>query len=179
MTATNHKASRAYIGLGSNVGDRGAHLRAGLTALKKLGCVDAVSSVYETAAVGPVRQADFLNAVAELGTELSPEPLLRELLRIEREQGRDRSVGPAKAPRTLDLDLLALDDLIFESAILTLPHPGLAQRRFVLVPLAEIATEWRHPASGKTAVELLADLERTDEGREQAVTKRFPLPQSS
>lgn len=174
MTKPSHKIFRAYIGLGSNVGDRAAHLRAGLTTLEKLGCINAVSSFYETAAVGPMRQADFLNAVAELRTELSPEPLLCELLRIEREHGRDRSVGPAKGPRTLDLDLLAMDDLIFESAILTLPHPGLAQRRFVLVPLAEIAPRWRHPASGKTAVELLAELERTGAGGEQTVKRISP-----
>lgn len=179
MTNLSYKVSRAYIGMGSNIGDRAGHLRVALTALQQLGRVKAVSSLYETSAVGSVRQADFLNAVAELRTELSPEPLLRELLRIEREHGRDRNVGPAKGPRTLDLDLLALDDSIFKSAMLTVPHPALAQRRFVLVPLTEIAPEWRHPETGKTAANLLAELERTDAGRSQRATKIFPPPQSS
>ena len=133
-------------------------MRSAIAALGQLGTMGAVSSLYETEPVGTISQPDFLNAVIELRTSLSPEQLLAALLRIEQEHGRDRSAGPPKGPRTLDLDLLAYDDLVMDTPSLTLPHPALAERRFVLVPLAEIAQRWRHPGSGKTASQLLAEL---------------------
>jgi 2-amino-4-hydroxy-6-hydroxymethyldihydropteridine diphosphokinase len=158
MSDKSPRLSRAYIGLGSNVGDREEYLREAFVALRRLGEVGAASLLYETAAVGPIPQPDFLNAVAELRTEMLPEELLKELLYIEKEHGRDRSAGLPKGPRTLDLDLLAYDDVVLDTPSLTLPHPALSERLFVLIPLAEIAPEWRHPLNGKTASELLLEL---------------------
>jgi 2-amino-4-hydroxy-6-hydroxymethyldihydropteridine diphosphokinase len=148
----------AYIALGSNLGDREDYLRSAIATLSSLGNVGAVSSFYETEPVGTIPQPDFLNAVAELRTQLQPQDLLAALLRVEQQHGRDRSAAPAKGPRTLDLDLLSYDDLVLESPTLTLPHPAMAERRFVLAPLAEIAPGWRHPIREKTAAQLLDEL---------------------
>ncbi len=163
--------ANAYIALGSNLGDREGHLHEAITALGQLGQVGAVSSFYETEPVGAVAQPDFLNAVAELRTELQPEELLAALLRIEQQHGRDRTTSVPKGPRTLDLDLLTYDGMILEAAALTLPHPALAQRQFVLAPLAEAAPGWRHPVSGKAAAELLAELARQTGTRLPVVRK--------
>ena len=162
----------AYIGLGSNLGERERTLRSAIAGLRQLGTVEAVSSFYETAPVGPVAQPEFLNAVVALRTSLPPQELMHALLRIEQQHGRDRSVSVPKGPRTLDLDLLSYGNLVMDSATLTLPHPALEERRFVLEPLAEIAPEWRHPASGKSAAELLAGLSRDDDNSDQTVRKR-------
>lgn len=159
VAARAHPA-RAYIALGSNIGDREGYLRAAIAALGKVGAVDKVSSFYDTEPVGTVPQANFLNAVVEYRTQLPPQQLLCALLQIEYEQGRDRAASPPKGPRTVDLDLLSYDGLVLETSTLTLPHPALAQRRFVLEPLAEIAPQWRHPGSGKTSKQLLAELMR-------------------
>jgi len=151
-------ATSAYIALGSNLGDREGTLRSAVDALRQLGSVDAISSFYETAPVGLVEQPDFLNAVIALRTALPPQELMAALLRIEQQHGRDRSVSVPKGPRTLDLDLLSYGDVVMETPTLTLPHPSLAERRFVLVPLTEFAPQWRHPVSGKTAAILLSEL---------------------
>lgn len=166
--------SRAYIGLGSNMEDREAHMRSAIVALRQVGSVEKISSFYETEPVGTVSQPDFLNAVVELQTDVPPEDLLVTLLRIERDHGRDRSAIPPKGPRTLDLDLLGYDDMVLETPSLTLPHPALVERRFVLAPLAEITPEWRHPTNGKTASQLLAELSErmAQPGRETAQTVR-------
>lgn len=161
----------AYIALGSNLGDREGYLCSAISALGQLGNLRAVSSLYETAPVGTVPQSDFLNAVAELQTRLQPEELLSALLQIEQQHGRDRSDAPPKGPRTLDLDLLSYGDVVMETASLTLPHPALAERLFVLVPLAEIAPQWRHPIGGKTTMQMLAELDRKYGGSLPAVRK--------
>jgi 2-amino-4-hydroxy-6-hydroxymethyldihydropteridine diphosphokinase len=161
----------AYIGLGSNLpspaGGPEETVRAALRALEKLGTVAAQSSLYRTAPVGIREQPDFINAVARVETEIEPEPLLQKLLAMEREFGRDRRQSVPKGPRTLDLDLLLVyrgaDPVLSASPALTLPHPEIARRRFVLEPLAEIAPEARHPLLGKSMRELLAELSSRDE----------------
>ena len=152
----------AYIALGSNLGDRGQMLSLASDRLGRLGRVVARSSVYETEPVGYRDQPAFLNAVLALKTQLEPLPLLHALLAIERELGRDRSHGVANGPRTVDLDLLLMGDSVVAQEELTLPHPALADRRFVLAPLAEIAPQLRHPQRNQTMAELLALL--PDEG---------------
>ena len=146
----------AYIGLGANLGDRAATLREAVRRLEELGQVSAVSSLYETEPVGYGEQPPFLNAVATLETPLAPEEILAGLLAIERALGRRRSFR--NAPRTIDLDLLLVDDLMRETPELSLPHPRMHERAFVLVPLAEIAPHAVHPLLRSAVSELLAAL---------------------
>jgi 2-amino-4-hydroxy-6-hydroxymethyldihydropteridine diphosphokinase len=129
----------AYLGLGSNVGDREAHLRAAVQMLGARGVeVDAVSSAYETEPVGEVLdQPDFLNAAVRARTGLEPEELLDVCKEIEAERGRDLDAA-RHSPRPLDVDLLLLGDLSLSTGRLTLPHPEVTSRRFVLVPLLEL-----------------------------------------
>jgi 2-amino-4-hydroxy-6-hydroxymethyldihydropteridine diphosphokinase len=136
-----------YVGLGSNVGDREAHLRAGLVAMARGGVVPvAVSSVWETEPVNGAGPALFLNMVARVATELSPEDVLAVLLAAERARGRERR--RANAPRELDLDLLTLGDLARDTPELKLPHPRLLSRRFVLAPLAELEPDFAGALAG-------------------------------
>lgn len=135
-----------YLGLGSNLGDRKAHLRAAVELLEEQGIVvEAVSSAYETEPVGEIlEQPDFLNAAVRISTELEPERLLDVCKAIEVERGRMFG-GPRHGPRPLDLDLLLLGRLELESERLTLPHPQVTARRFVLAPLLELDPELALP----------------------------------
>jgi 2-amino-4-hydroxy-6-hydroxymethyldihydropteridine diphosphokinase len=161
----------AYIALGSNLGDREKILTTATDRLGRLGRVVARSSLYETEPVGYRDQPAFLNAVLGLETKLEPLPLLHALLSIERELGRDRSQGVHNGPRTLDLDLLLVGDAIVAGKELTLPHPALSQRRFVLAPLAEIAPQLRHPQLKQTMADLLAYLPIEGENRVSSVRR--------
>lgn len=140
----------AYIGLGSNLEDPPAQLRRAQRALAGLPGIDALrsSSFYRTPPMGPPDQPDYVNAVAECRTGLEPEALLDALQAIEQAQGRVRD-GVRWGPRTLDLDLLAMGDLRIETPRLRLPHPGIAERAFVLVPWAELAPDWVVPGLGR------------------------------
>lgn len=150
-------AVRAYVGMGSNLGDRAGNLLLGVRGMLDAGLtLLRLSSVYETEPVGVEdAQPAYLNMVAELGPPFPPpEEFLARLLKIEHAAGR-RRVRPASA-RTLDLDLLLHGDALRETDLLTLPHPRLHLRRFVLVPLAELAPGARHPSLRQTYSELLA-----------------------
>jgi 2-amino-4-hydroxy-6-hydroxymethyldihydropteridine diphosphokinase len=152
----------AHIALGANLpspaGPPEATLAAAAARLAFLGHIAARSSLYSTAPVGLADQPRFLNAVAALGTTLTPLELLGAVLLIEREFGRDRTASLPNGPRTLDLDILFYGDLVLSEAGLEIPHPRLAQRAFVLVPLHEIAPGLRDPRSGKTVTQLLTEL---------------------
>jgi 2-amino-4-hydroxy-6-hydroxymethyldihydropteridine diphosphokinase len=147
-----------YLGLGSNVGDTRANLAAATAALPEHGVrVVAASSLYETEPVGLVLdQPDFLNACLRVATELGPEDLLDACKAVEREVGR-RAGGPRHGPRVIDVDLLLLGDLQYASDRLTLPHPEVRSRRFVLVPLLELDPELTLP-SGERLADTLAGL---------------------
>jgi 2-amino-4-hydroxy-6-hydroxymethyldihydropteridine diphosphokinase len=144
-----------YLGLGSNTGNRESELR---TAVRKLQGFDLkitrVSSVYESAPMYRENQPHFLNAVVEARTRLFPMRLLLRVANIEREMGR-RRVTP-KGPRNIDIDILLFGGIVMNTPHLRIPHPGLAERRFVLEPLAELAPDLRHPVTKYTISELLA-----------------------
>jgi len=150
------KAHTAFVGLGGNIGDRRAALENALAVLADADgiTVDACSRLFESAPLGMERQADFVNAVCRVRTTLSPAQLLAELQRMETAAGRVRG-GARFGPRALDLDLLLYDRVQCTGATLTLPHPRMAGRRFVLAPLVEIAPEIHIPGQGR-AVDLLA-----------------------
>jgi 2-amino-4-hydroxy-6-hydroxymethyldihydropteridine diphosphokinase len=147
-----------YLGLGSNVGDAPAHLRAAVELLEARGVeILAVSSVYVTEPVGEVLdQPDFLNAAVRIRTELEPEPLLDVCKAVEAERGRSLD-APRHSPRPLDVDLLLLGDLELRSDRLTLPHPEVRSRRFVLVPLLELDPDLALP-DGTRLADALAEL---------------------
>jgi len=141
-----------YLSLGSNLGDRQGEITTAIGKLKKLGMITAASSLYETEPVEMTEQPWFLNCAVALETELMPKQLLKAILAVEREMGRRRT--QLKGPRSIDIDILLFGNSIVETRGLTIPHPAMHQRRFVLVPLAEIAPGIRHPVLKKTAGEL-------------------------
>lgn len=156
---------RAAIALGANLGDRRATLQRAVDLIgAEVGLVVARSGWIETAAmIHPDDPATaypaFLNGVVLARTELDPAAVLVRLHAIEARLGRDRSAEAARwRPRAVDLDLVALDDLIVELPDLRLPHPGMHERRFVLEPMAEVWPDWRHPVLGRTVAEMLAGL---------------------
>jgi 2-amino-4-hydroxy-6-hydroxymethyldihydropteridine diphosphokinase len=148
----------AYLGLGSNLGDRESNLREALERLEAAGIrVTHRSSIYETEPRDLRDQPWFLNAVVEVETDLFPLQLLARIQNIEREMGR-RRVTP-KGPRNIDIDILFYGRSVIATADFQVPHPRIGERRFVLEPLSEIAPEFRHPVTGKTAREMLAALD--------------------
>ncbi len=165
---------RAYIAIGGNLGNRRAYLQAGIKEVAALPGtrLAAISRAYETQAVGPVAQPDFLNAVFAIETSLAPAPLLAALLAAEKKHQRQRRIR--WGPRTLDLDLLLYGERTVNSAALTLPHPRMHERRFVLVPLCEIAPRLLHPITGRPFAAYLAAL--AGDGDARAVAPLAPIP---
>jgi 2-amino-4-hydroxy-6-hydroxymethyldihydropteridine diphosphokinase len=152
---------KAYVGLGSNLGEREVLLKAALEHLAQLPetRLGRVSSLYDTAPVGELDQPNFLNAVAQVETALTARQLLWNLLLIERRLGRVRHAASRYGPRTIDLDLILYGDLVVDTEDLRVPHPEMHRRAFVLVPLAEIEPRLVHPTLGLTVTELLAKIE--------------------
>lgn len=152
-----------YLALGSNLGDRAAHLTRGLNRLEEVGEIAALSGVYETEPVGYADQPAFLNMVALLRTDLEPVELMDRIHVIERAAGRERTFR--NAPRTLDVDILLYGDRWIAEEGLTVPHPRMTQRPFVLVPLLELAPELREPRTGRPFSAYLDVLDPPDGGR--------------
>ena len=160
---------RAYIALGSNMGDRKGYLDEAVKAMGESSriIVRRVSQYLETKPYGGVEQEDFLNGVAEIDTLLSPEALLEQLHEIENNAGRERKIH--WGPRTLDLDILFYDRLTYESEDLVIPHIDMENRDFVLKPLAELVPYYRHPVSHATVAQMLQRLSASDEAAQASV----------
>jgi 2-amino-4-hydroxy-6-hydroxymethyldihydropteridine diphosphokinase len=152
--------STVFIALGSNLGDRAANLRAALEAFEPDVHILAESGIYETPPWGYSDQPAFLNMVVKAGTRLAPQPLLDFLKGLESRLGRQESFR--YGPRSIDLDILFYDDLVLDEPQLSIPHPRLHERGFVLVPLAELAADLRHPVLQKSIAELLAEADASE-----------------
>lgn len=162
-------AQSLFLGLGSNLGDRADNLRRAVRALEAHGriAVQQISPVYETAPWGKTDQPPFLNLCLEARSDLPPLSLLQEIKALERELGREP--GERWGPRLIDIDILAYGDEVVQEESLTVPHPALADRPFVLAPLADIAPDWTHPVRGEKVSDMLAR-------HELAGVRRLPLP---
>ena len=159
MFSHRNHATKAYVALGSNLGDRAGNLLLAVRGMMEAAlCVTRVSSIYETAPVSEIEQPPFLNMVVEIGNSLpTPEQMMARLLRIEYALGRTREVKDG--PRTIDLDLLIYGEVKSDTEFLRLPHPRLHERRFVLEPLVEVAPHLMHPTLKLSAAELLGTVE--------------------
>jgi len=145
----------AYLGLGSNIGDRKENLCQAILMLSaKVGSVVAVSSLYESEAWGYKSENKFLNAVVAIETELYPEELLSDIKEIEATLGREKKQTINYEDRPIDIDILFYDELVYETSKLIIPHPHIEKRKFVLAPMAEIAPDFVHPLIGKKIKEL-------------------------
>ncbi len=162
-------AQSLFLGLGSNLGDRADNLRRAVRALEADGriAVQQISPVYETAPWGKTDQPPFLNLCLEARSDLPPQSLLQEIKALERELGREP--GERWGPRLIDIDILAYGDEVVQEESLTVPHPALADRPFVLAPLADIAPDWTHPVHGEKVSDMLAR-------HDLAGVRRLPLP---
>jgi 2-amino-4-hydroxy-6-hydroxymethyldihydropteridine diphosphokinase len=149
-------AAEVFIALGTNLGDRAGNLRRAIAAIRGFASVEAISRVYETEPVGFRDQPDYWNLVVRIRTELEPQALFEALKGIEQQLGRTAAFR--NAPRVIDLDIIAYDQLVLRSESLEIPHPRMNERSFVLFPLAEVAPEFRHPANHQSIVQLIAAL---------------------
>lgn len=157
MTTSGTPDHHVILGLGANLGDPLAQLQEAIRQLGEFMTVERTSSVYRTAPVGGIEQPDFLNLVCLGRFEGNARALHAKLVAVENTLGRTRRVR--NGPRTIDIDLLTFGELVMRTPELTIPHPRLHERAFVLVPLAEVAPMWRHPTLGASALELLARLD--------------------
>jgi len=142
-----------FISFGGNKDDTRQYIAAAITRLGKLGAVEKISPIFETQPEGFKDQPNFLNGALLLKTPLPPEKLLRELKKIERELGRTPTFP--NGPREIDLDIIFYNDIILKNADLQIPHPRMSERIFVLLPMSHIAPDFKHPATGKTIIQML------------------------
>jgi 2-amino-4-hydroxy-6-hydroxymethyldihydropteridine diphosphokinase len=156
LSSDSNHGKRVFLSLGSNLGDRVAHISKALEELSRVGVeIRRVSSFYRTEPVDFLPQGWFLNCVAEAETQLMPLRLLQTVKAVERALGRRPTV--AKRPRPIDIDILLYENVVMRSAELNIPHERLAERRFVLLPLCELAAGLRHPVSKRTVAEMLQE----------------------
>ncbi|MEW5986242.1 MAG: 2-amino-4-hydroxy-6-hydroxymethyldihydropteridine diphosphokinase [Chloroflexota bacterium] len=161
--------ARIYLSLGTNMGDRLTHLRRAAQGLQSIVTVEAVSPIYETKPWGLADQPDFLNLCVAATTTLAPRPLLAALKNLEVQLGR--RPGLRWGPRQIDIDILFYDDLIVQEEGLTIPHPHLAERAFVLAPLADIAPDLIDPQTGRTVRAMLANTDATQVKKLSIITR--------